>query len=338
MTITKYNLLLCFVVIISVICLLLATFGDNVRDFSGLLIHRGPFIQIKCSNTTNVSAQCDFVAFRDHLCLDEEYPVIRREYISRCDSVMYNRVPKCASTTVSMILKANRHRNNYTYLTGPASASYKYKMNEQMRNVYTQKMNSFDRFVLSNHLFFFNFTDYLDEPLLYINVIREPVAWFVSAYSYFHTQSPGYRGQWWNKMPMIECIRSQVCFNHIINQFGSVHFLCGNHMACNDSRSGLQLAKKHVEEEYLVVGITEQLKEFMETLEFLLPAMFADTVKTFTDMQNRIHRRSRTRKKERIDDKLATMLRLMMEPEMDLYAFVRQKFHKLWKAVRVLKT
>ena len=45
---------------------------------------------------------------------------------------------------------------------------------------------------------------------------------------------------------------------------------------CSEKRSfeALEMAKRRVEEEYLLVGMTEKLGAFVETLEALLPQQF----------------------------------------------------------------
>jgi hypothetical protein len=122
-----------------------------------------------------------------------------------------------------------------------------------------------------------------------------------------------------------------------MNYFGAIHFLCGPHTACNDSHSGLQLAKKHIEEDYLLVGLTERLPDFMETLEVLLPGLFHNINTTFRQIQARVHRTSRTRIKQLVDTKLTALLRQQLAPEMELYGFAMQKFNKLWKAILSVK-
>ena len=295
---------------------------------------------VACENDIIDTPQCDFSAYRKHICLEEGNPIIPTHYLSRCEAIIYNRVPKCASKTVGQIMLANSQRNRYGYIVGSAAAKYKYTMTPELRTEYSRmvhKKHGNLKFVLNEHFYFFNMSQTLRLPLLYVNVLREPVSWFQSAYSYFQSDSVHFRGKWWNKGPIDDCIKSTKCFTHIMNYFGAIHFLCGIQEACNDSRSGLQIAKRRVEEDYLVVGHTERLEDFLEVLEFLIPNMFRGLTYTFVVKQEKLHTKYQTRKKLSLTNTTTDILKQLLAPEIDLYLFVEQRFNNLHHAISKIK-
>jgi hypothetical protein len=260
------------------------------------------------------------------LCLACDVPVVPVEYLSKCEGIIYNRVPKCGSTTMSAALRRTSKANEYAYIW---ILNYQFTVTQNIVKAFVHNMTSHRRFVLINHHFLFNFNQYINKTLLYINIIREPVSWFISSYNYYHYQSPGYKNKWWNRAPMLTCINDSKCFNYIIQNFGAVRFLCGVQPICNQSQSGgaLQLAKRNVDSAYLLVGVTEELETFTILLEHFLPHMF----KNMSQMQLS-KKRNVTKQKENVTTTTISTLANLLPYELDLYQFVKQRFHKIQKA------
>ena len=115
---------------------------------------------------------CNFKVFKQTLCLDCRQPFVAKQYLAKCQQIIYNRVPKCASTTMGEILDRHAKINNYTFIwiTG-----YQYVITEDERKLYLKKMTRIGKhhFVLASHHYFFDFNEYTNHSSLYINLVRE---------------------------------------------------------------------------------------------------------------------------------------------------------------------
>ncbi|ELU09723.1 hypothetical protein CAPTEDRAFT_215902, partial [Capitella teleta] len=117
----------------------------------------------------------------------------------------------------------------------------------------------------------------------FINVIRDPIEGLVSHYFFnafgsknapLSTPKPPYN------MPLDACVRHRL--GHCMNIHKLIPFFCGHDKACRSSNpSSLARAKRAVKESYLIVGLTEDLHAFMESLETLMPQFFRNASAVF---------------------------------------------------------
>ena len=316
------SFVICGVFIISLILYLKIHIQHRYLFIDDGMLHNSS-IEIKPIDIT----RCNFGMYLRELCLECDVPVIRIEYLKKCEGIIYNRVPKCASETMGARLRKASKVNKYTYYW---LINYNHTLTKDTVQGYVDKITKQDRFVLVGHHFLVNFTQYINDTLLYINLIREPVSWFISSYFYYKTQSIGYKGLWWNQRPMVECIADPECFNFIIHKFGAVRFLCGVSPVCNEPQSdgAVQLAKRNVDQTYLLVGITEEIDMFTQLLEYFLPHMFSNI--TRTQLPTKLHV---TKQKGNVTEKTKSSLARLLGHEIELYQHVKQRFYKIHQAI-----
>jgi len=139
------------------------------------------------------------------LCLNCSQSVVVKSSIAKCQQIIYYRVPKSGSTTMGEVLKLQAKAAHYRYIW---ITWFQYIINQTERELYLKRISTVKnhRFVLVSHHYFFDFNKYLDGSLSYINVIREPILWFMSAYSYFRTQSKHFRNKWRNNRQTDKCV------------------------------------------------------------------------------------------------------------------------------------
>ncbi|XP_072016661.1 uronyl 2-sulfotransferase-like [Amphiura filiformis] len=129
---------------------------------------------------------------------------------------------------------------------------------------------------------------------VYINVIRDPLARMVSMY-YFLRFGDGRISHSWLKqhhawilpehvnMTFDECVLQELneCVSPV-KLSTQISFFCGAHPGCSEpSEWSLQQAKKHIEEEYLFVGINDDYESTVTILERLAPDLFHGLVAEF---------------------------------------------------------
>ncbi|UYV67273.1 HS2ST1 [Cordylochernes scorpioides] len=138
------------------------------------------------------------------------------------------------------------------------------------------------------HLAFLNFDRFgvAKKPIM-INILRKPLDRLVSYY-YFLRNGDDFRPylvrrRQGNKMTFDECVTAGERDCDPANLWLQVPFFCGHAAECwkVGSRWALEQAKHNLEHHYLLVGLTEQLTEFIALLEAALPRFFSGATQHF---------------------------------------------------------
>jgi len=123
-----------------------------------------------------------------------------------------------------------------------------------------------------------------------------------------------------------------------VGWFKIVPFFCGQDPICvKPCSAALQLAKKHVSENFLVVGILNQMREFMETLEVFLPTFFQGGVHLFDNHEGAFHEKTKTDKKTNISAEIRRMVKDKVAIEYEFFKFVESTFAEKYTIVVKLK-
>ena len=162
----------------------------------------------------------------------------------------------------------------------------------------------------------------------YINLLREPVARFIS--HYYYCRSPG---RWSFKIKRLkelghfdvtieECLENQYegcVWNHM------TRFFCGPHAFCKTgSQEALERAKHNMLYHYASVGIMEYLDVFVAVLnkrlpEFVLPPPKTGMAKMFV---------TKGVKKKPLTESTMQRLREVNKADIELYEFAKDLFFK----------
>lgn len=175
----------------------------------------------------------------------------------------------------------------------------------------------------------------MPEKPLYINIIRKPLDRLVSYY-YFLRYGDDYRPHLvrhrsGDTMSFDECVKQKKPDCDPKNMWLQIPFFCGHHSECFEpgSKWALEQAKRNLVNEYFLVGMTEELGDFIEMLELSLPRLFRGAVENFKT-SNKSHLR---KTKGKIDPLPATEAKIketkIWQMENELYYFARDHFYFL---------
>lgn len=80
-----------------------------------------------------------------------------------------------------------------------------------------------------------------------------------------------------------ECVEQKQADCDPDNMWLQIPFFCGHAPACWEAGNlwALEQAKKNLLQHYMLVGVTEQLAEFVNLLELTLPSMFQGATQHF---------------------------------------------------------
>ncbi|KAI5704636.1 hypothetical protein M8J75_007456 [Diaphorina citri] len=171
------------------------------------------------------------------------------------------------------------------------------------------------------------------EQPLFINILRKPLDRLVSYY-YFLRYGDNYRPhlvrkKHGDKTTFDECIRLNRTECSLENMWLQVPFLCGHAAACwvPGNPWALEKAKENLVTKYLLVGVTEELTDFVSLLEAALPSFFRGGTDHFLT-SNKSHLRRTNRK---IDPSEETVQQIkkskIWELENELYEYALEQFH-----------
>lgn len=197
--------------------------------------------------------------------------------------LIYNRVPKTASTSfVNLtydLCKKNQFNVLHINVTGNNHVLSLPNQIKFARNV--TGWNEKKPAVYHGHMAFLDFSKFgIAEKPLYINIIRKPLDRLVSYY-YFLRYGDDYRPHLvrhrsGDTMTFDDCVKLKKPDCDPKNMWLQIPFFCGHHAECFEPGSewALEQAKRNLVNEYFLVGMTEELNDFIEMLELSLPRIF----------------------------------------------------------------
>lgn len=253
--------------------------------------------------------------------------------------VIYNRVPKTASTSFVNVAYDLCKRNKFHVLhVNVTSNSHILSLNNQLnlaRNItYWDAMKPA---LYHGHFAFLDFSKFSFPKPLLINLIRKPLDRFISYY-YFLRYGDNYRPylvrkRAGNTMTFDECVAKKLAECDPTNMWLQIPFFCGHASNCRKpgNKWALNEAKKNLINSYLLVGVTEELLDFISILEITLPRMFKGAVDHYLN-SNKSHLRQTVQKETPSEE---TIKKIKESPvwqmENELYEFALDHFRFIRK-------
>ncbi|XP_017857824.1 PREDICTED: heparin sulfate O-sulfotransferase [Drosophila arizonae] len=197
--------------------------------------------------------------------------------------VLYNRVPKTGSTSFVNIAydlcKQNRYHVLHINVTANMHVLSLPNQISFVRNV--TKWHVMKPALYHGHMAFLDFSKFqIAHKPIYINLVRKPLDRLVSYY-YFLRYGDNYRPNLvrkkaGNKITFDECVVQKQPDCDPKNMWLQIPFFCGHAAECWEPGSdwALKQAKHNLVNEYFLVGVTEQMYEFVDLLERSLPRIF----------------------------------------------------------------
>lgn len=204
--------------------------------------------------------------------------------------------------------------------------------------------------LLLKHHFIFDFAQHgLRQPTM-INVVRDPVDWFVSQF-YFRRngwarsntarKSNTLTDQSQDETTVNECVANDMpeCFQPV---YKYIQYFCGNHDECRTSVVNMKQrsnkrAKINVLREFYVIGVMEQFEDTLEMFEQTLPRFFTGISSLWsTQVAQKARNSTRTSNRKEISAvNRAKMANHALKWEMDLYLFIRALFNEKLKRYNI---
>lgn len=249
--------------------------------------------------------------------------------------LIYNRIPKAASTTMVSLLSKLSEINKFRLI----KFGKPYHNTTQVRLAVDDALRTDLPTVLCEH---FDFPDiHHGDKVAYINVMREPVTRCNSAYYYarYGAGRPKYLRQQiletFGRLSIDNCIsQSEENVRKCLNCQADlqIEYLCGpedgpcRNMTTSDA---LEKAWSNVQQ-YYTVGLTEHLEESVALFELFYPRFFtraSEILKSIPDSKLSSSGRKYQRASE---DTKKTMERKWLAPDVELYNRASERFWEIY--------
>ncbi|CAL9688500.1 unnamed protein product [Knipowitschia caucasica] len=249
--------------------------------------------------------------------------------------IVYNRVPKTASTSFTNIAYDLCGKNHYHVLHINTSKNNPV-MSIQDQTRFVRNVTEWKEMkpaFYHGHVSFVDFTKYgVKRKPIYINVIRDPIERLVSYYYFLRfgdDYRPGLRRRkQGDKKTFDECVSAGGSDCAPEKLWLQIPFFCGHYSECWNvgSQWALEQAKSTLVNEYLLVGVTEELEDFVMMLEAALPRFFRGATELYRTGK-KSHLRKTTEKKPPTKESVAKLQQSSIwKMENDFYEFALEQF------------
>lgn len=217
--------------------------------------------------------------------------------------MIYNRLPKCGSTTMREVIRELAKRNRFRDIHNGVGSMMLPQWNRSLEAIHQNTRvlpdgrrvfvgpgkKNYTRALFVNHVFYFSH-ETLGDSLEYINIARHPLN---QTQSHFYYMVDPMRGELANRTKAIrekdpcgcadmtfgECVRTareRGCERENLQLHQDLlRYLCGYGPECEqDTEERYQIARARLQRRYLFVGLTEHLELSAKALERLLPDYF----------------------------------------------------------------
>ncbi|KAL6471645.1 hypothetical protein MHYP_G00202950 [Metynnis hypsauchen] len=249
--------------------------------------------------------------------------------------VIYNRVPKTASTSFTNIAYDLCSKNRYHVLhINTTKNNPVMSMQDQVR--FVKNVTSWKEMkpaFYHGHVSFLDFTKFgVTKKPIYINVIRDPIERLVSYYYFLRfgdDYRPGLRRRkQGDKKTFDECVAAGGSDCAPEKLWLQIPFFCGHYSECWNigSHWALEQAKYNLVNEYMLVGVTEELEDFVMMLEAALPRFFKGATELYRTGK-KSHLRKTSEKKPPTKESIARLQQsAIWKMENEFYEFALEQF------------
>ncbi|CDW57539.1 Sulfotransfer 2 domain containing protein [Trichuris trichiura] len=257
------------------------------------------------------------------------------EWNSRDTVVLYNRIPKTGSTSFMGIVYDLCRSNHFNVIHVNISRNNHYmSLWDQLH--FAQNISNWVQrkpAVYHGHVVYINFKRLGAKNPIYINVVRDPLERLISYY-YFLRYGDDFRPylsrrRKGNNETFDQCIRRGGKDCNVSNLWLQIPFFCGHSADCRIPGNpwALSKAKETLLNDYLLVGITEELEDFVLVLEVALPSIFAGAMETIKSGAKFSLRK--TLNKVAPSGETLSLMREnnIWKMEQEFYEFAKRQFH-----------
>jgi len=272
--------------------------------------------------------------------------------------LFFNRVPKVGSQTTMELLKSLSHKNHFMYHKDRTQKVETIKLTYNEEKWLANLVNYFEPpSVYVKHVCFVNFTQFDMDMPIYVNLVRDPVERVISWY--YYVRAPWYFVERkrafpdlplpnpnWLRKDFETCVRTNDRECRYIpgakkDGFGDhrrqTMFFCGHGDDCTgfNTEIAMKRAMEHVEKNYAVVGILEEMNKTLTVLEHYVPRFFKGALNTYWEEIHMYSKINRNIYKPPVSEATKEIVRRNFTREIEFFEFCKQRLHKQYLALNL---
>ncbi|CAH1786840.1 unnamed protein product, partial [Owenia fusiformis] len=244
--------------------------------------------------------------------------------------VIYNRIPKCGSTTLLTMIKRLQRNNSYNAIT--SSDYFHERLKEEGCKAFVRKCSRMKkRTIFNRHIYYVPFgEDHKKEPV-YINMIRDPVEHAISSY-YFYRHDSLLKKKFSpeeKNMSLQQCLSGAKSEQDLTrcNLDTSVYprWFCGHSDAClYNITYAIEKAIYNIDNAYTFIGVTEQYNISIQFFEKLLPEYFRGAWRDYVSLRKPALKK--TSGKIEVSTDIKDLMKSHLAPSYVIYNYILKKF------------
>ena len=251
---------------------------------------------------------------------------------SQTQKLIYNRVPKCGSKTMQLVIANLGNILNYHVIFVQFRRLTYWIDSANKRDKIRKAISALPKpWIYIRHMYFLDFNT--SSTVYYVNLIRDPVQRLVSWFYYIRQKGPIKRlGNPLDEVTLTfdECVQKNYSECQQPYIFQIIPFFCGHDARCTTpSKWALEKAKQNVESNFPVLGYLENVTQFLDVVEYVWPQFFRNVKKTYSDTIERLGTHKTTGKVLPLKSSIAIM-RKRLHYEYELYYYVKERFDCLY--------
>lgn len=247
--------------------------------------------------------------------------------------LFFNRIAKCASTSFVELLQELSHVGNYDVIFDRRGA---YDWKHQEVALITAKINEVieggKRIAYAQHFYYTDFSPYLHN-YAYVTLVRDPVERMVSSFNYYHYSTKEYIKRMLPKErrheTLLDCVQMEHegCKHNLMTKY-----FCGHsHNCSNGSSEALKVAKYNLKNNFIAVGLVENLTLSVQLFQRLIPAYFPPVA----DLTILLPYTNQNKKTALADSQTIKAIKLRNQADMELYQYAKELFFNRLKACSI---
>ncbi|XP_039249257.2 uronyl 2-sulfotransferase-like, partial [Styela clava] len=238
---------------------------------------------------------------------------------------------KSGSRSFLSVARELAQRNEFTF--------YKHILNGTYRPKYDDLISEVEHIsslpipgIYHRHMYFTKFEKFGYRHPIYINMIRDPVDQWVSLYYFRHNGDGRHRRGSGSVTDINDCILNNLTTCEIPKEFYIGNFFCGQTSACSrGSYESVEIAKRHIDEDYFFVGLLEEFETSLQILEKILPKYFFGAMDVWREIERKLKNETTTLNKHEIKPETREILRKKLRNDYEVYFHIKHNFNILKK-------
>ena len=241
--------------------------------------------------------------------------------------LFFNRIAKCASTSFVGLLRGLSEVGGFDVLISRRGA-YDWTPKEVVVVTETiKKISRGKRVAYAQHFYYTDFSPRL-RNYGYVTLVREPIERMVSSFNYYHYSTKEYIKRMLPKIrrneTLLDCVQMEHdgCKHNLMTKY-----FCGHSQYCSTgSNRALEVAKHNLRNNFIAVGLVENLTLSVQLFQKLIPTFFPPM--PITKLNKLLPYTNQNKRMAMPDSQTVKAIEIRNQADIELYHYAKDLFFR----------